>query len=64
MSKPKEFGKLVADLSVAELRRERDRCKMMVSLYGPKRPAGKGAQKRLHAIERRLAREGYDRAAR
>lgn len=57
MSKLKAYGKQVADLTIDELRRERWRCRSMLSVYGPKSPAGKGLQKRLHAIERRLARE-------
>lgn len=55
MSTPKEFGKLIEELTRDELLRERERCKMMLTLYGPKRPAGKGCAKRLHAVERRLA---------
>jgi hypothetical protein len=49
MSNPKEYGKLVADLTPAELTRERDRCRTMFR-YLPKGPARESAQKRLTAM--------------
>src|SRR4051794_30308473 len=58
MSKPKEFGKLVEDLTPRELQREPRRCRVLIGVCGPKSPPGKGLQKRLYRIERRLQRDG------
>ena len=55
MSKPKEMGKLVSDLTPEELVREQARCR--VALRFMRGVALKGARKRLHEIDRRMARE-------
>lgn len=55
MAKPKTHSVPAIDLPLAELLRERERCKMMLSIYRPKGPAGKGLTKRLHEVERRIA---------
>lgn len=54
MPKDKPPGKLVTELTFAELRQEKTRCEMMLRVYGANGPAGKGLGKRLHAVERRL----------
>jgi hypothetical protein len=61
VGRSKEYGKLVEELTAEELRRERDRCRVMATLYG-NRPAGKPLCKRLHEIERRLERDFPDEA--
>jgi hypothetical protein len=55
MSKPKEMGKPVSDLTPEELRREQGRCR--IALRYMRGVALKGIRKRLHEIDRRVARE-------
>ena len=50
------MGKPVADLTPFELEWERQRCESLSKVYGNK-PAGKQIRKRLHEIQKRLARE-------
>lgn len=52
MTRSKQFGKSVSDLSPDELRREKLRCETLIR-YGNSRVA-KGLEKRLREIERRL----------
>ena len=47
----------MSELTPVEFERERQRCEVLAKVYGNK-IAGKLIRKRLHEIERRLAREG------
>ena len=53
MSRSKEMGKPVDDLTPDELQRERQRCRSTVQAFGDT-PAGKGLRKRLVQIEKRI----------
>jgi hypothetical protein len=59
VSKPKYMAYPVNDLTEEQLRLERNRCAGMLRLI-TSGPANKGLKKRLHEIERRIAREGSD----
>jgi hypothetical protein len=58
MSKPpKHTAYPVNDLTDEQLRSEWSRCKMMIRALQGKGPAVKLLKKRLHEVERRMARE-------
>jgi hypothetical protein len=54
MDRSKEMGKPVAELTPEELRRERTRCRSLLTAFGNKIMA-KSLRKALAAIEKRIA---------
>ena len=58
----KQMGKSVHELTRAELLSERHRCRTMIGVYGNK-IASKLLRKRLHEVEKRIARESDSPAA-
>jgi hypothetical protein len=57
MGRSKEAGRPVEEFSIEDLKKELKRCRARLGDFGPKSPGGKGLLKRIHEIERRLARE-------
>ena len=58
MGRTREKGKPVEELTLAELISERARCRMMIRISQPM--VVKLVKQRLHAIERRMARDFPD----